>query len=108
MSAYSIQAKYEKARSVNTISSSFVAVGDPLEHSARILRYVNATSSTVFISTDGVNVHDVMFPNSQLTINVGTNRGSVSSEFLFPQGTQFYVSGNPGSGVFAIISIYAI
>lgn len=107
MSPQSCVIAYMEAQSTSSIGASFSKLGDPLPHPARILRIVNDFSATIILSTDGITNHDYIRAMSEITYDVGTNRGDEAAEFVFPEGTQFWVAAPAGTGTVALVALYA-
>lgn len=97
----------EVLRSINsaTFTGSFQAVGTPLTHSIRIIKFTNNSSVLVTVSWDGVNAHEALPAGSFLLIDVAANR-EMSQSFEIANGTQFYASGTASTGLFYISAYF--
>jgi hypothetical protein len=89
-----------------TFTGTYQAVGTPLLHGARIVRFVNNSTVLVTISWDGINANEVVRPGSDFTLNVSANREVSSDFFEVRWNTQFYVMGTAGTGLFYISCYY--
>lgn len=93
-------------RSINsaTFTGSYQALGTPLTNGARIIKFTNASSVAATISWNGVDDHEYLPANSFVLIDVSGAREN--AQFLEVQsGTQFYIKGSAGSGLF-YLSVY--
>lgn len=93
-------------RSIDSASftGSYQALGVPLTHGARIIKFTNASSVPTTISWDGVHDNEYLPANSFVLIDVSGAREN--SQFLEVQsGTQFYIKGSSGTGLF-YLSVY--
>ena len=81
-------------------------VGPPLAFPARIVRFLNQTTVNVAISWDGINDADVLTAGDSFELKVGAGN-CTSTTFDVAIGTQFYVSGDPGTGNFYVAVYYA-
>jgi len=97
----------EPIRSFNSaaFSGSYQAIGAPLAHAARIVKFTNLSNVTVTLSWDGVHDHEVLPANSFVLIDI-TTAHSNSLILEVAQGTQFFVKGSAGSGNFYISCYY--
>src|SRR5574338_128171 len=104
-----IKIKYEALRSIDsaTFTGSYQAVGTPLTHAARKVKFKNLSNQIVTISTDGTNDMDVFQANSGDSDDISANsNGGYIEAVMFPVGTQFYVKGSAGTGSFYIVVQY--
>jgi hypothetical protein len=109
MSLYRNRATFDALRSVaaGSITSSFVALGSELPVPAVCLTFKNNTNGDVIVSTDGVNDMLYLPTNSFNVYDIRTN-GPYDTDFMFPQGTQFYVTQGtniPSTGSFYIEAV---
>lgn len=90
-----------------TFTGSYQTVGTTMAHPVRIIKFTN--NSTVFatISWDGTHDHDVLPAGSFLLLDVTGNEQNTNG-FFIPVGTQFYVKGAAGTGLFYISTYYAV
>jgi hypothetical protein len=91
-----------------TFTGSYQTVGGVLTHNARVVKFTNNSTSLVTISWDGSVDHDVLPAGSFLLIDVTTNRDAVEDQCLVGIGTQFYVKGSVGTGLFYISNYYTV
>ena len=109
-SSLSVRILPEPLRSLafGSITSGYVAIGDPLAHPSRIVHFQNATDEAIYLSWDGINDHFYILSGSFILLDCGTNRGSVASEMAVSQGTQFYIkyASAPSLGGVYISTLY--
>lgn len=87
-----------------TFTGNYQAIGTPLSRGARIVKFTNASNVPATVSWDGIIDADYLPANSFLLIDVSGAREN--AQFIEIQsGTQFYIKGSAGSGLF-YISIY--
>lgn len=100
--------KYEALKSVDsaTFAGSYVALGTPTAHEARILKIVNASNVAVTFSTDGSTDMDVLTAGASTIYYLGTERGNPSPTSVLPKGTQFYAKGAAGVGLVYVVVMY--
>lgn len=93
-------------RSINSASftGSYQAVGTPLTNGARIIKFNNLSNVTATLSWDGVNDHEILPTNSFVLLDISAARENAQF-FEVQSGTQFYVKGSAGTGLF-YISVY--
>lgn len=92
----------------SSISGSYVALGSPFEHIARLICITNNTDGDIFFSTDGTNDKLFVARNSFKLFDLTTNRAQDDTFFVFIKGTQFYVrrSSVPTQGSVYLEVIY--
>ena len=97
MATQAIRLRAESLRSVEygDISSTYTAIGDPLENPARIFHLQNLTDVTLTWSMDGVNDHGVLASGSFILLDVTANKTLDQGEFV-AEGTTFYIASIPG------------
>lgn len=96
--AFGTKAKLDPVREVafGGISGAYAPIGTPLTVHARILRFVNSTTSEVYISDDGVTNNIRLAASSFFLMDLSTNR--IQDDGLFQAvGTQFYVKQVTGA-----------
>ena len=107
--SHAIKAVYDPLRSLGfgSIGVSYTGIGTALSNPARIIRIQNLTDALLFFSTDGVNDHEMISPNSFLLIDVGANKFREQG-YSFAEGTRFYVkeSASPTTGSVYVSVIY--
>lgn len=107
--SHAIRAEYEPIRSLGfaSITANYMGIGTEFDNPARIIRVQNLTDALLWISTDGINDHEILAPNSFLLIDVNTNK-SREHGYYFPEGTRFYVKQNavPTEGSVYVSVIY--
>ena len=109
MSLYRNRATFDTLRSVaaGSITSSFAAVGAALPAPAVCLTFKNDTNGDVIVSIDATNDNLYLPANSFNVYDIRTN-GPFDCDFMFPQGTVFYVEQGtvvPTTGSFYIEAI---
>lgn len=107
--AQSIKIFPETLRSIaaSTFTGSYQVCGSVLAHPSRIVKFTNNTATTVTISWDGTNDHEILPTTSFVLLDVSTNR-EISDIFNIAAGVQFYVKGSVSTGTFYISSYYAV
>ena len=83
-------------------SGSYQAVGSPTANPSVIATFDNQSNVAVSVSVDGTHVWKTFSAGSAVILDVRANHGQ-DSEFAIPIGTQFYVLGSGGAGIFSII-----
>lgn len=108
MAGEDIRLAPETLRSIDsaTFTGSYQALGTPLVHAARIVKFTNNSNKDVTVSWDGVNDNEFIPMGSFMLMDVGSDR-ELTSELYIPAKTQFYVKGSPGAGLFYLSSYYA-
>lgn len=86
-----------------TMDGSYILIGT-LPQNPAILIFDNQGTSSVEISTDGVNTWRTFPGGEALVLDLRSQQGKAPN-FSFPVGTTFY--GNGASGVFSISYVYA-
>jgi hypothetical protein len=99
---------FDLLRSVDsaTFTGTYVPVGTPLTFPVSILKFVNNSSVLVTVSIDGVNGYDVLPATSYSVYDEGTNHAN--DHVWMSKGTQFYVNGTVGTGLFYVVCQYII
>jgi glycine cleavage system aminomethyltransferase T len=97
----------EALRSIasTAVSATYAAVGTPLIHPIRIIRFTNASTHDITISWDGTTDHEYVVSGTSLLIDISTNR-EAAQVFDISQNTQFYVKGTTGTGNIYISAYY--
>lgn len=103
------QASFETLKSLahTSIGASYAAIGTPLSSPAVVVTFKNQTNGDVLVSTDGTLDKLVLPANSFTIYDIRTN-APVNSNFMFAQGTQFYIKDGtsaPSSGTFYIEAV---
>ncbi len=75
-------------------------------HPCIMLRIINDSNVDVTISYDGVNDHDFIPANTQLTLNFQTNSQPQNNVCSLAQGTRIYVKGAAGIGLVYLSGFY--
>jgi len=89
-----------RSAAFGVITNGYVAIGTPLAHPARIVKFKNFTDAVIFISWDGVDDHVALAANSGDVEDETANKSSVEGMYI-AEGTQFYIkyaSGAPTMG----------
>lgn len=86
----------DNIRSINfaSILGTYVVVGTPFDHNARIIHFVNNTDGDLLISDDGVNDKIMLPAHSYVVYDFNTNRGEYDAVYTLPQHFQLYVKYN--------------
>lgn len=106
------RAKLEALRSLafGSISGSYAAVGTPTSNPVRLVCITNNTEGDMFFSLDGTTDQLFVAAGSFKLFDITTNHRPVNQDdFVFEQGTQFYVkqSTAPVSGSVYIEVMYS-
>jgi hypothetical protein len=75
-------------------------------HPSCIVRFINASNTLIVVSYDGAHVHDIVRPDSDVSIYSQANSQPGGYEALFRQGTNVYVVGAAGVGNFYMACYY--
>jgi hypothetical protein len=104
-----LRAAYEPLRTLlfGDIGIFYTELGTPLEEVGRILTFKNSTDAIITISFDGVNDHEILFPNSFDKTDFTSNKAATQGGFLgIPANTQVWIKGAPGSGQVSLSVVY--
>lgn len=93
-----IRLRAEALRSVDylDLSSTYRAMGDPFENSARIIHLQNLTDVIVIYSLDGVTDHGVIAAGGFVLLDCTSNKTSDQGMYI-AQGTTIYVATITGA-----------
>jgi hypothetical protein len=107
--SYQNRAKFEilKSAATGSIGAAYAAIGTPLSEPAVVLTFKNQTNGDVIVSTDGVNDYLTFPANSYGVYDIRTN-SPLTSDFMFPKGTQFYVKDGATASTTGTFYIEAI
>ena len=95
-----------QSRAASTYNNTYQTLGNALSAPAVIAKIVNNGSVDLLISTDGTTDNDIIPANSFCLYDLRTNRGDDEDDFMFRQGTQFYVKGAAaGTGTVYLVVI---
>lgn len=92
MYANAVRARFEPIRSISfgDISGTYALIDSPLTYPSRIIKLVNTTDGAVFISTNGINDHDIIPAGGFVLYDVTSNRSDMGGVLLFAEGDRFY------------------
>lgn len=109
MSANDVKVRNEALRSRDsaTFTGSLQTLGTALGHAAYMIKFKNDTNRDVTISYDGTTSHDIVLEGDREVEDLNSNKSNTTSLFVRSQGTQVYVSGTAGTGLFYMTVIYA-
>jgi hypothetical protein len=104
--------RYEVLRTLafGSITTSYVAIGTPFLNPVRMLKVTNLTNQPLYISTDGINNHDVVSANAAYVYDYGSNKSDAGGLLEESQSDQLYVKSVntlPTSGSIYVTVIYA-
>lgn len=107
--SYLNRAKFEILKSAGTasIGASYATIGAPLTEPAVVITFKNQTNGDVVVSTDGTNDYLTFPANSYGVYDIRTN-APLTSDFMFPKGTQFYVKDGTTASTTGTFYIEAI
>jgi hypothetical protein len=97
-----------RTRGFTTIGAGYLSVGDPLDHAAVQLVFINDTDVTLMISWNGVDDHQPILSGGFVQ-DITANK-SIDGGFYAQEGQQFYVKhvgAAPSSGSFYITNYYS-
>jgi hypothetical protein len=94
--------KYETLRTIS-IAAGYATLGTPLAHPASIIKLVNISTGTVFISIDGTTDVDIAPASSFWLYDVTSNAPLESDPIFIQKGTQFYAKGAGAGSVYLIV-----
>lgn len=80
-----------------------------LDHNCFLLKILNGSNTTILISYDGTNDHDVIEPNEMLEVNLQSNSSPNGYVCQFRKGTIVYVEtpgGGAGVGIIYLMGYY--
>ena len=107
MSNVSIRAAFDTERTVTApFTGVYQTVGSVLTENPVILIFDNQSDVDVAISVDGTNAWKTFQAGEGLVLDMRGNHG-IASNFTIVVGTQFYVLGAAGTGIFSIAILYA-
>lgn len=97
----------ETLRSIDsaTFTGSYQALGTPLDNPSVLAKFVNNSTVLVTVSWDGINDHDV-YPGTSFGVYDITANSQTDEGITIPEGTQFYVKGSAGTGLFYLVDFY--
>lgn len=110
MISSAVKAKFDTLRSLNTLTSSYVAIGTALSQPGRIIKITNYSNVNILISTDGTNAHDTVGAGGFTLYDFGSDRAQNAELLEFPAGKTFYAkieSGSYTSGSVYLTEVYA-
>jgi hypothetical protein len=107
MSYLSCKIYPEVLRSIDsaTLTGIYFALGAPLLHPSRLIKFTNTSNVTVTISWDGINAHEILPAGGFVLLDISANKES-SDILEIQEGTQFYVSGPAGTGLIYLSSYF--
>ncbi len=103
------KAVFETLRSLasGSLTTNYQALGTPITNPSAIMKIVNNTTSTLLVSTDGVNDHDTI-PAGGFTLYDISSDAQIRSgdgRLSVPANTQFYVK-TTASTLVSLTTIY--
>lgn len=113
MSSDSKRATFDALRFVpySDISSTPIAIGDPIAFATRILKITNTTDANMIISLNyAANIVDVIPAGSGAVFDFATNKIGPVDQLEFPVNTQVFVSveaAMPSGGNVYVTVVYA-
>lgn len=107
MSSYSKVVRFDTYRTLafGAISGAFAALGTPITHIGRILKFVNTTDGDITVSFDGSTNNDIV-PAGSIVIYDFVSDGISNTEFVIQNGTQIYIKGTVSKGSFYAVLVY--
>jgi len=108
----SIRVRYEPLRSLafGSITANYQAIGLPFANPVRILKVTNLTDSTMLISLNGIDDHDVVPASGYFLYDYASNKANAAGLLEQPQGDRIYTKasgGLPGVGSIYVTVVYA-
>jgi hypothetical protein len=103
-----IQATPDALRSIDsaTFTGAYQAVGAPLSRNVRLVKFINNSTMSVKVSWDGIVDNDFVPANSFALYDITSDKVKDDGWFI-STGTQFYVKGAAGVGLFYIVCLGA-
>lgn len=95
----------EISANATTFNGTFQAFSSTFLGFPRVISIYNGTNVTVSISQDGTNTNLTLPAGGYISLNLQANRG-IANNFSFPKGSQWYVKGSSGTGIFVIDYLY--
>lgn len=80
------------------ISGTYAGIGPQFPFPVRIMHVLNDSDEILFFSTDGINDHWVLPPQSFLLLDLTANATSIAGAAYIGAGTRIYVRGTPAAG----------
>jgi hypothetical protein len=92
---------YDVMRSAS-VTASYAALSTPLGYAASIVKLVNRSTGDVFISTNGVDDHDIA-PANGFWLYDETSNSPHEDNVYDAAGTQYYIKGAGTGTVYLVI-----
>jgi hypothetical protein len=107
MSSIVVEIETLRSLAFGAIGITYLPLGIPLAHPARIVKIMNTTNADMFISDDGVLDKDYV-PAGGFTLYDLTTNHNESAGWFFRIGTQFYIkyATAPASGSVFLVALY--
>lgn len=108
MSAQAVRFDAYRTAAFGAVTASYVALGTPIAHNVRILKFVNNTNADISVSFDGTTNNDFVPANSFCLYDFQTNAQS-QFQFMTSLNTQVsikYTTAAPTSGSFYLVAVY--
>jgi hypothetical protein len=96
------QLVYDPIRTIS-IAAGYAALGAAFSHSATIVKVVNLSNQTIFISTDGVTDHDVVPSGGFYLYDITANSPPETGSIYEPKFTQIYAKGAGAGSVYLVV-----
>src|SRR6266850_6455486 len=81
-----------------SVSGTYAGLGAAFLNPSRVIYIVNTTDVLLTFSFDGVADHFVVASNTNMILDVTSNRSDLGGAFSISQGTRIYVKGSPTLG----------
>lgn len=98
----------EAIRSIDsaTFTGSYQALGTALAHPSRAAKWTNNSNKDVTLSWNGTTDHEFIPAGSSFIFDVASDKEGTNQSYI-AAGTQFYVKGSAGTGLFYMSTYYA-
>lgn len=92
---------YDVMKTAN-VTADYAPLSTPLDYAASIVKIVNRSTGDVFVSTNGVDGHDIAPANSFFLYDATSNSPHEDNVYD-AAGTQYYIKGSGTGPVYLVI-----
>lgn len=102
-----IRAGFDTERTVTApFTGSYQALGSALTENPVLMIFDNQSDVSVAVSIDGTNAWKTFQAGEGLVLDLRANIG-IAANYTIDIGTQFYILGTAGTGLFSLAILYA-